>query len=122
MHRMTYNNIENLNVELICNAANEGDKIAYKILKDAGTILGNAISNVLNVLGINVVIIGGGLSITGPIFFNSIYDSIKLRTLSWIGKDLKLLKTSLDKYGAALGAALFEIDDYFENFLTKEEI
>ncbi len=52
--------------EAIARAAHEGDALAQRILEDAGRYLGQALADLCHIFNPEVVILGGGVSRSGP--------------------------------------------------------
>jgi predicted NBD/HSP70 family sugar kinase len=98
---------------MIANAANEGDKFAFYLINRTGEYIGIAIAAALNLLGSDLVILGGGILECGPIIIDAIKRTVKIRALEVISKNVKIYKTSLGDNIAALGAAANFIDNLF---------
>ena len=117
-------NYRELTVELIAKAAEEGDKFAYYIINRTGEYIGIAIASALNLLGSDLVVLGGGVSKCGDTLLNAIKRTIKTRALDVISKRAEIIKTQLGDNIAALGAATNFIDilftDYDQNILNKK--
>jgi N-acetylglucosamine repressor len=110
---------EELTVEAIAQAAQAGDKLAFFILDRTGQYLGIGIATALNILGSQLVIIGGGVARCGKILLEAIERTIKLRTLHVVSPRIRLARSTLDDQAAALGAALAVIDYIFSAPLEK---
>lgn len=109
------NNFDNLTVEIIAKAAEEGDKFAYYIINRTGEYVGIAIAAALNLFGSDLIVLGGGVSKCGDILLSAIKRTVKTRALDVISKKVKIIKTQLDDNNAALGAATNLIDMLFDN-------
>lgn len=90
---------------IISRAAQQGDPLAHEILREAGELLGVAITSVLNVLDLRVVIIGGGISAAEPFVFEAIEQSIRSRILKGSRDHIRVLPASLGNAAGILGAA-----------------
>ncbi len=99
--------------------ADNGDKIAYKILQEAGRHLGLGISNAIKLFDVSTVIIGDLICNKNNIFFTSIYDTIKTNTNLYAINEinLRLGKLSDETYG--LGGCYFVIDKFFNEPVFK---
>lgn len=106
---------DNVTVESISKAAEEGDKFAYDIINKTGEYIGIAISTELNLFGSDLVVLGGSVSKSGEILFSAINRTIKLRALNAITKRVKIIRTELDRRIPAIGAAVNITDELFEN-------
>ena len=66
----------------VANAARKGDELAQAALARAATHLGIAIAGYLHVFNPSLVIIGGGVSQSGDIFFNPLRKAVSEHVLS----------------------------------------
>lgn len=84
--------------------AKKGDKKSLKILKEAAFWLGIGMSNVINILDPEVIIIYGSFFLESwPLMKNDILKVIKKRSFN---PKIKILKTRLGDNGCLLGAGL----------------
>ncbi len=96
---------EKLTVEMIAEAAKQGDKFAYHIINRTGEYIGIAISAALNLFGSELVVLGGGIAGSGDIMTEAIKRTVQLRALGVISSRVKIVESSLDEFIAARGAA-----------------
>lgn len=89
----------------ISQAAEAGDKIARRILVEAGSFLGVAIAAVMNTLDFRVSIIGGGISAAGNYVFDAITESAKAHVLTPLKNDIIVIPAVLGNSAGILGAA-----------------
>lgn len=85
-------------------AARKGDKLAIKVVKETGEILGRGIYNAIMLLDSEVVVFGGGVSGLGRMLLKAAEESVfrrlyganrKLKfALSWLGGDAGILGAS----------------------------
>ncbi|MHB1345881.1 MAG: ROK family transcriptional regulator [Candidatus Humimicrobiaceae bacterium] len=107
------NDFENLTVEIISKAANEGDKFAYYLINRTGEYIGIAIAAALNLFGCDLVVLWGGILECGDIILDAIKRTVKMRALEFISKRVRIEKTVLGDNIAALGAAQTFIDKLY---------
>jgi len=107
--------ISKLTVEDISDAANAGDKFAYYIINRTGEYIGIAIAAALNLFGTELVVLGGGISQSGEIMINAIKRIVHMRALEVVSKKTKVIKSELDEYNAAWGAATKYINILFKD-------
>ncbi|NIP31822.1 MAG: ROK family protein [Candidatus Dadabacteria bacterium] len=86
------------------------NKIAVKIWKDLGKYLGLGIANLVNILNVEMVIIGGGLSNAWELFIKQTKDEVKKRGLSGPVENLKIKKASLGDDAGIFGACYLAIN------------
>lgn len=92
---------------MIAEAASEGDTISVETLQETGYYLGIAISNIINMLSPDKVIIGGGIAQAGDLLFAPIRRTVEVNALHEMLKVCEILPAQLgDDAGVLGGAAL----------------
>jgi len=85
----------------------KGDKNALKIFKEYGKNLGIGLSNVINLLDPEMIIIGGGISKAYKFFLTETKKEIQKRVVSPLSKkNVKIKISKLKDFTGAVGAAL----------------
>jgi glucokinase len=79
--------------------------LAIKLFKNAGSALGIAIASLVNVLNLDAVIIGGGMSDAWDIIVPALKKEMEKRAFSLPAKRCKIIKTNLNDTGGILGMA-----------------
>ncbi len=92
--------------EQIVKMAKRGNKKAIKVFQITGEYLGIGLSNVVNILNPNLIIVGGGIANAGKFIFDSAKKSMKKNILSPLAKNTKIVKAKLGEDAGAIGAAL----------------
>ena len=101
---------EALTAEVVAEAAWRGDELAKAVYRGVGVALGRAIVNVMNLLGLEAFLIGGGVSGAYDLFQPSIMEEIgKVSTLLPV-ENYKVLQTELGEDAGILGAARTAFD------------
>ena len=72
-----------INAEIVATLAHQGDEMAAEILRQAATYLGTAIGNAVNILDVGCVVVGGGVSRAGPIWWDALRMSVRASLLRW---------------------------------------
>lgn len=72
---------ESLSVRRIVDAAAAGDRIARRLVEEAGHVLGVGIANLMNLLNPALVVIGGDLAGAGEVLLNSVSAVVRGRAL-----------------------------------------
>lgn len=85
----------------LAESAKGKNKESLKIFKKYGKYLGIGLSNIINLIEPEVIVIGGGISKTWPYFLAETKREIKKRTISSISK--KHIKVEISKLGEAAG-------------------
>ncbi|HVA92925.1 MAG TPA: ROK family protein [Chloroflexota bacterium] len=96
-------------------AADQGDKLALGVLTEAGERLGIAIAMALNLLGVDLVVMGGVLVRGGPVVLEAARRVVRLRVLPLVPQARTLAPAMLGSDAAALGVAIQAIDWLFES-------
>ncbi|MBI5214366.1 MAG: ROK family protein [Ignavibacteriae bacterium] len=97
-----FNKIEPAVISL---AAEQGDAVAKEILTEAGTLLGYALSNVSNILDLETVIIGGGISAAPQFVYDAVTNALRARVLKPHRPNIQVLRAKLGNTAGIIGAA-----------------
>jgi predicted NBD/HSP70 family sugar kinase len=96
-------------------AAAQGDKLALGLLVEAGERLGSAISMALNLLGLDLVVMGGSLIRCSPFVLDAAARVVQLRVLPILPRRRRLVASTLDAVAGAQGAALLAINWWLQH-------
>src|SRR5262249_41184802 len=99
-------------IEEVIDAAEMGDKLAYQLLTEAGEHFGNALAIVLNLLGPNLVVVGGELA-NSNVYLDAAWRMMKLRTLDQASRDVRVERSQQGELAGARGAASLVLDTLF---------
>ena len=97
---------DHLSVEEIGLAARQGDVAANRIIQQAGNRIGQVLAGLVNFMNPSHVLIGGGVSHTGPLLLASIRQSIYARSLPLSTRKLHIEYTRLGDAAGLRGAAV----------------
>lgn len=86
--------------------AQQGNKKAIKLWKAVGRHLGIALTGAVNLLNLDVIVIGGGVANAGSILFNEVRAAIKERAMSVQARHVRIVKAKLGNDAGVLGAAI----------------
>lgn len=86
-------------------AALDGDIFANTLFKKMGYYLGIGVAAVVNVLGVETIVIGGGVSEAWDFFIEPAKKELAQRTYEETAKSVKLVKAALGGDAALVGAA-----------------
>jgi glucokinase len=103
MEKMT-GSLDKIDAKVVYLTAEQGDEIAARILQETCQTLGMAISNVVALLHPERVILGGGVSLMGPMFWNALQDEFRLRVIPTFASQVKLLPAKLSENVVVIGA------------------
>jgi predicted NBD/HSP70 family sugar kinase len=108
IQEMVDNDLDQINIEMILQAAVESDSLAFRVLNDASVHIGVALADVVNLLNPSVVIFSGPLFQSNPqLMLESIQRVIRQRALEKAANEVQLIVSTLGAEAPALGAARF---------------
>lgn len=97
----------------IVSAAQENDPVALYALQKSGVDLGRKVSFLVNLLNPEVVVIGGGLELAGPVFLDVIRKTVKTTAVEEAANVVKIIPSSMGEHMVAKGAASVVIQELF---------
>ncbi len=95
-----------ISLEEVSVLAASGDRRAIEFWVNVGSILGRAVAGIVNVLGLETVVVGGGIADSGRVLLDSVRDSVRLYSMKQIKSKIRIKKASLGNDAGDLGAAL----------------
>ncbi|NJM15913.1 MAG: ROK family protein [Bacteroidales bacterium] len=90
---------------MLSELARKKDKLALDIFNEASFALGISVSNVINLLGIATIVVGGGIANAWDLFYENTYNTIKNNVFQYQQNNLKLVKAKLGEKAGVIGAA-----------------
>jgi glucokinase len=96
--------IEQIDAKMVYRAAEKGDETALRILKETCQTLGAAISNIVALLHPGRVVLGGGVSLMGPLFWDLMQAEFKSRVLPVFAPQVELVPAELKEDVVVIGA------------------
>ncbi len=105
--KSTLSNIprEKLTPKDISEAALKGDEVANDVLRETGEYLGLALSNVANLLNLEIVVVGGGVANAGDLIFEPARKVMFQKALTVHAETISLVPASLGESAGLIGAA-----------------
>jgi glucokinase len=98
------NSLEEVDARVVYLAAEQGDKIAARVLNQTCQTLGAAISNVVALLHPERVILGGGVSLMGPLFWDALQIEFRSRVMPAFASRVELVQAKLREDVVVVGA------------------
>lgn len=102
---MAGGNVDAISAATVEEAARAGDVVANDVFDRAGTYLGIAVANLINLLNPARVIIGGGVSKAGDLLFTPLRRTARERALERPARDAEIVSAVLGDDVGAIGAA-----------------
>lgn len=97
---------ESITIEDIIREAGNGDDFARLMLERTGTFVGTAIADVINLLNIEKIVIGGGIMQVDDLVLEAIKARAKELSFSPNFNSTEILKGELGNHAAAIGGAM----------------
>lgn len=111
----TKGNLQMITGGLVCEAAAMGDKLSMRLIEEAAKYLGIAISNVVNMLNPNKIVLGGPIGRkAGDLLLKPLRDELKRRSMSHPYSVLEVTTATMGEAAAALGAAGLVLNNKLE--------
>lgn len=96
--------LERIDAKAVYLAAERGDAVAARVLQETCETLGMAISNIVALLHPERVILGGGVSLMGPLFWNALQNEFRTRVITTFAPGVELLPAKLREDVVVIGA------------------
>ena len=103
-------NEQAIRIDDILNAATAEDDFARLMLERTGNYIGTAVANVINLLNIETIVIGGPIMQAGNVLLNAIVRSARELSFAPSFESTLILAGELGERAAACGAALLAVD------------
>ncbi len=96
---------DGLDGELVHRAAKEGDPLARAAFAAMGTALGIGIANLVNLLNLERIVLGGGLSAAWKFFFPALREELEKRPFAAMARRAKIVRARVGEDAGILGGA-----------------
>ena len=97
----------------IARAASFGDPVAVGLLLNAGRRVGRMLASVVNFFNPSLIVIGGGVALSGDHLLAAVRESIYRRSLPLATRDLLIQRSSLGGVAGIIGASAMVVDQLF---------
>lgn len=97
---------EEVTTEAVFDAASKGDHVAESVVRRAGTLLGLALANYVNLNNPEAIVLGGGLLRAGELYRGPVESEMRSRALPALGEAVSLVAPELGEDVGSVGAAL----------------
>lgn len=88
----------------------EGNTGARRLIEDAGRYLGRSAAILANVLGLDLLVIGGDLVAAGDLLMDAIRTGIRRHALGPVAKNITIAPAALGDKSSAIGSLLFALE------------
>ncbi|WP_026688884.1 ROK family transcriptional regulator [Alteribacter aurantiacus] len=100
--------------EIVHQAATQGDPLAKEVLEQTGRYLGIGLTNLINFVNPEKVIIGGGVSRAGEYILDPIKEIVQNRALTDRARTTEIVPSKLGEKGTIIGAATLILAELFD--------
>jgi len=104
---------DRLTLGALMEAAAAGDKLAFQILDETGAYVGKVLATALNLLGPEMVILGGPLAQGDSIILDAVQRQVRLHALQYVSSETRIVCDDQGELAGAHGAALRALDTLF---------
>jgi len=102
---------KNFTADDVARQANEGDDFAIMMIERTGKYIGTGVANVINLLNIEKIILGGGVMVeAGQLLLNPIIQETKRRAFQPCFEATQIIGAVLGADAVAIGAAMLARD------------
>ncbi|MCP1133807.1 ROK family protein [Paenibacillus polysaccharolyticus] len=99
--------LSRITAHMISNAYDLGDALAVEVMHETGEILGFGLSNVINMLNPEMIIVGGGMSAAGDRLLNSVRNTVRNHSLKLSSGACTIVQAKLGGQAGMIGAAAY---------------
>jgi len=99
----------------IMRRARSGDKRAVDLIEEVGALLGSVVATLINVLNLNMVVIGGEISTAGDMLLDALRRAVRGRALAGAMAHSRIVTSNLGPRSIAVGAATLVLEAALKN-------
>jgi glucokinase len=96
--------------ESIYVAASKGNRAAKAVFEETGRYLALACANLINLLNLQAIVIGGGVMASGDILLHTVRDEIRRHAFDQSARDCPIVQSQLWPDAGVIGAAMLARD------------
>lgn len=104
LNEMCEGDINSVTTKMVADAAKEGDELALNVFSRATEYIGIGIANLVNLFNPELIVIGGGVSMAGDIFFDTIRKAASKHVMQSTPRELHILPVAYGENAALMGA------------------
>jgi len=94
-----------LTAEDVATASKHGDPVSIELITEAGRLIGQMLTGIVNFFNPSLLVIGGGVAGAGDLLLATIRQTIYRRSLPLATRDLIVRRSALDGRAGVIGAA-----------------
>lgn len=104
LNEMCKGDISIVTAKMVADAAKEGDELALNVFKRAMEYIGIGIASLVNLFNPGLIVIGGGVSMAGDLFFDNIREVVSRHVMQSTTRNLQILPVAFGNNAALMGA------------------
>lgn len=113
--------ITKVNTKMVADAANQGDELALNVFNRAMEYIGIGVANLVNLFNPEMIVIGGGVSMAGDIFFDAIKDVVEKHVMQSGPREFNIYPVAYGENAALMGAFALILNKVLNLEFTLEE-
>lgn len=98
--------LEQIDARIVYAAAERGDAVAQRILRETCQTLGLALANIVALLHPERIVIGGGVSLMGPLFWDPLRAAVQERSMAAYAPRVEVVPAAFGEEVVVVGATL----------------
>ena len=102
--------VDSITARDVAAAARMGDLVSQQIITEAGTYLGVAIANLVNLVNPSMVVVGGGVAQLGDLLLEPIRHAVRVRSLRSAAQAVRINAAVLGRRSTSVGAVVQAIN------------
>jgi glucokinase len=103
--------VEKVTAQVIHSAAEQGDRLAKKLITRTGYYVGVGLANLINIFNPELIVIGGGLSNIGDMLLEPAFKTAGERAYKEAFQAVRFASAELGRNSGVLGAAAFALQE-----------
>ena len=102
-----------LTAEDVATASKHGDPVSVELITEAGRLIGQMLTGIVNFFNPSLIVIGGGVAGAGDLVVATVRQTIYRRSLPLATRDLTVRRSVLDGRAGVIGAATMAANELF---------
>ena len=102
-----------LTAEDVATASKHGDPVSVELITEAGRLIGQMLTGIVNFFNPSLIVIGGGVAGAGDLLLATVRQTIYRRSLPLATRDLTVRRSALDDRAGVIGAATMAANELF---------
>lgn len=105
--------LSNITGEAVYRAACSGDQLSISALEETGRYIGLAVSNIINILNPEMIVIAGGVASAGAYIMNPLIEVARKKSMREAGAKVRIVTSLLGEDCGVIGGGTLVLDGLF---------